>query len=613
VNRLVRACLCVALCALALAAPAGAHLSGFPFYNDANVEGRTPPRGNGFEGPCGLAVDSQGDFYVGDYHHDQVSVFHSSREGLARLSTGGPCGLAIGGTGSGTTGDGDLYVNRYHGTVARYVPSAFPLVSMLPYGPGAAIDPGPATGVAVDPLTGNVYVDRRTYVAVYEPSGAPVEAGGEPLRIGAGSLADGYGVAVSVNAATAGYVYVPDAASGTVRVYDPASDPAVPVEEIDAHEVPGGGFVSLRDSAVAVDRVSGRVYVADDLAPEYSELPPLAVYAFESGGEYAGHLPEEEPANPRLVDALPPGLAVGGGRVYVTSGNTAGASVVAYGTGELSKGPLPAAAGEGAAASAAATAPPPRDSAESPAAAAPSPPASASETVQRGGLRVALRGGLAPNRLPRRGRAPVSVSLGGRISEAGGGSPPQLRGLRIEFNRHGSLDTRGLPRCPPARIQPATTARALLACRDALVGRGSFSADVVLSGQAPYATGGTLLVFNGRAHGRPALLGQIYAAKPFATSFLIPFTIGHTRRGRWGTVLEARLPRALGSWGHITSIDLKLGRGYAYRGRRHSVLSAGCPAPAGFPGVLFPLARMSFSFVGGPRLSSTLTRSCRVR
>jgi len=235
------------------------------------------------------------------------------------------------------------------------------------------------------------------------------------------------------------------------------------------------------------------------------------------------------------------------------------------------------------------------------------------EVVQKGELRVTITGKLAPRLLPRTGAAPIAVFVGGRISTTDDSDPPQLKGLQIEFNRHGRLDDRGLPVCRPRQIQPASSSRALAACRGSLVGEGSFRANIVLSGQAPYPTRGRLLVFNGRRNGRPVLLGHIYSAKPFASSFIITFAVHHLAHGTFGTALTASLPRALGSWGYVTAISLKLSRRYTYRGTRRSYVSAGCPAPKGFPGGVFPLARASFSFAGGSRLTSTLTRSCSVR
>lgn len=235
------------------------------------------------------------------------------------------------------------------------------------------------------------------------------------------------------------------------------------------------------------------------------------------------------------------------------------------------------------------------------------------EVTQTGALRVAVSGEFSPRRLPRTGLAPIEVSVGGRFTTTDGSLAPQLKSMRIEFNRHGRLDTTGLPECRIGQIQPASTARALKACRPSLVGKGSFSVDVVLGGQEPYPTTGRLLVFNGRYRGRPALLGQIYSAHPFANSFVIPFVLHEIRGGTYGTALASTLPKALTSWGHVTGLDMRLARRYSYRGHPHSFISAGCPAPKGFPGALFSLARTSFGFAGGTKLSVSLTRSCTVR
>lgn len=237
----------------------------------------------------------------------------------------------------------------------------------------------------------------------------------------------------------------------------------------------------------------------------------------------------------------------------------------------------------------------------------------AGAVTQKDGVRVAVQGKLTPQALPRHGTAPVAVSVAGRISTPSGDLPPQLKRLAIEINRHGRIDTRGLPVCPRASIQPATTARALAACRSALVGEGTFSAAVVLKGQNPYPSRGKLLIFNGRERGRPVLYGQIYSAQPFTNSFVITFAVKPIRRGTYGTALIASLPESLGSWGYVTGISLKLSRRYSYRSQRHSYLSAGCPAPEGTSRVGFSLARTSFAFSGGRKLSSVLLRSCRVR
>jgi hypothetical protein len=235
------------------------------------------------------------------------------------------------------------------------------------------------------------------------------------------------------------------------------------------------------------------------------------------------------------------------------------------------------------------------------------------EIVQSGNLQVAVEGKLRPSSLPRKGLAPVRVSVASKISTTDGTQPPRLRQLRVEINRHGQLETTGLPICSRRRIQTATSGRALSACRDALVGQGSFEADVSLATQEPYAAKARLLVFNSRSKGKPVLLGHIYSARPFTTSFLIVFKISEQRHGTYGTTLNAILPRTLGSWGVVTGIRMNLSRRYGASGQRRSFLSAACPAPEGVNEVVFPLARTSFRFDGGGRVSSTVQRSCRAR
>jgi hypothetical protein len=235
------------------------------------------------------------------------------------------------------------------------------------------------------------------------------------------------------------------------------------------------------------------------------------------------------------------------------------------------------------------------------------------EIIQQGNLRVTVSGALSPRRLPRSGVAPIAVSVGGEISTTDKSPLPKLQTLAIELNRNGRIDSAGLPICSYDSIQPASSQRALRACRSSLVGQGTFSAEISLTGQEPYPATGKLLLFNAVRHGRPVLFGQIYAPHPFATSFVIVFAIKNLAKGTYGTELSARLPASLASWGNLTGIQMTLSRRYSYRDKSHSYLSAGCPAPKGFPGASFSFARTSFGFAGGQVLSSTLTRTCKAK
>jgi hypothetical protein len=232
------------------------------------------------------------------------------------------------------------------------------------------------------------------------------------------------------------------------------------------------------------------------------------------------------------------------------------------------------------------------------------------ETIQKGPLRIAFDGQITPSRLPRAGMAPVKVAVGTKISATKGKPLPQLRKISIAINRHGRLDSTGLPVCEVDDIQPATTEKALEACRGSLVGEGHFSAEVALSKQASFPSAGKLYAFNGTYKGRPAILAHVYGTQPVPTSFTLPFAISQAK-GIFATTLTATFPATGNNF--VTAIDLTLNRSFTYKGKQRSYASAGCPAPKGFPGATFPFAKASYAFAGGRKLSSTLTRSCKAR
>jgi hypothetical protein len=234
------------------------------------------------------------------------------------------------------------------------------------------------------------------------------------------------------------------------------------------------------------------------------------------------------------------------------------------------------------------------------------------ELSQKGERRISFDGGFTPRSLPRDRPAPVTVSIEGSIGTTDGTHPPALRRLEIALNRNGRLSTRGLPACTSPLLQSTSTEAALERCRPALVGSGSFKADLA-STQAVIPVRGRILAFNGRRKGRPALILHLYGTVPVPATFVLALAISHRAEGQFGTILSGRVPVLAGGLVSITDIELEIGREYTYRGRRIGFVSASCAAPAGFPGAVFTFARGSFQFADGRQLDTTLTRSCRVR
>jgi hypothetical protein len=232
------------------------------------------------------------------------------------------------------------------------------------------------------------------------------------------------------------------------------------------------------------------------------------------------------------------------------------------------------------------------------------------EVVQHGRIRALFEGKLTPTTLPRHGSSPVTVRVGAKIAPIGDSTLPQLRQIRIAINRNGHFESKGLPICPLRAIQPATTADALAACRGSLVGEGQFAANVDFADQAPFPSAGKVYAFNSTLNGRPAILAHVFGTRPVPTSFTLSFELISTK-GTFGTVLQASLPEVTGQSSYITGLQLTLGRNFSVNGRERSYLSAGCPAPKGFPGASFPFAKAGLDFVDGKSIGSTLTRNCR--
>jgi Divergent InlB B-repeat domain len=302
--RLPRLSLGAPLVALALMLSPGSALgaANHPFLSAINP--------GAYEDACGVAL--HGGLYVSDYYRDTI-VTPSGK--ISNVNPGdGPCKLAF-------DSGGNLYVNNWHRNVVEYTE---------PFNTPTVIDSDNPTGLTVDTATGNLYVAHRTYVAEYSSTGTLISD-----EIGLGSLQEGYGVAVSDFPATAGYLYVPDAATHTVKIYDPATELENPIEVWNGSVTPQGGFKYLVDSEVTVDNSAtspsyGHVFVLDAIGHGLSEHPEGAFDEFNAAGDYRGQIAG-------FTDAEPSGIAIdtavgpSNGNLYISSGNSEGAAVFEYG------------------------------------------------------------------------------------------------------------------------------------------------------------------------------------------------------------------------------------------------------------------------------------------
>ena len=234
------------------------------------------------------------------------------------------------------------------------------------------------------------------------------------------------------------------------------------------------------------------------------------------------------------------------------------------------------------------------------------------ELTSKGNLFVTFNGGILPNALPRDERAPITVWIAGKVRTLKGDDPPSLRSITIALNRNGHLETHGLPRCSRGELEAASRQQALSACRDALVGSGTYRARSTFPEQARSPTYGRILAFNSTEKGHSTILAHVYGEDPAPTTNVIVFHIRRTK-GKYRTVLKGISPPGLTRWGYLKRISLRLHRNYTYRGQRRTYLSAPCQAPRDLREASFPFAFTEMVFEDGRELSATLTRTCRVR
>jgi hypothetical protein len=227
--------------------------------------------------------------------------------------------------------------------------------------------------------------------------------------------------------------------------------------------------------------------------------------------------------------------------------------------------------------------------------------------LQAGNLLVIGEGGFTPSALPRNVDAPITIFGKGRLDTVDGSLPPILKTIEFEFDKHGSVDTTGLPACTSAKLQSTTVPQARKLCPGAIVGEGFGHAIVKFPEQPPIPVSSPITIFNGpREGGDPTVFAHFYTTVPVAVAFVVPIRIETIHNGRYGYRVNARVPKIAGGAGIPISGSIRIGRKWTYRGVKHSYVNARCP-----DGRL--QATGQFSFSDGTVLQGSFLNPCQVR
>ncbi|HEY5815484.1 MAG TPA: hypothetical protein VIS95_03990 [Solirubrobacterales bacterium] len=227
-------------------------------------------------------------------------------------------------------------------------------------------------------------------------------------------------------------------------------------------------------------------------------------------------------------------------------------------------------------------------------------------TLRIGNIVISGDGGFTPTTLPKRENAPIKLYGHARFSTTDGTRPSPLRRLVLEFDKHGAVETRGLPKCTQQKLVATTTAGARRNCRGSIVGTGFGTALVELPEQRGIEASSALTLFNGPlVHGNPSVLGHAHLDYPAPTTYIVLIEIEKINNGRYGFRTVAEFPKIANDYGSPLYGRLKIGKEWKYKGKTLSYANAHCA-----DGRL--QAEAEFTFKDGSFVSGTIFKPCKV-
>lgn len=203
--------------------------------------------------------------------------------------------------------------------------------------------------------------------------------------------------------------------------------------------------------------------------------------------------------------------------------------------------------------------------------------AGATALVETHEVRIKVNAAFQPRDLPVKQFAPVKFSGSLEVSKPGGGQPPALEQIVLDFDRDGRLDVGGLPTCAPESIAEASVEEARSICKNAIVGTGKVEALVALpvSGNL-VSTSSPLTLFNGpRQGGKPTVIVHARTTVPATQTYAFTVPI-EKRPGEFRYRATIDIPPLAGGLGALTKISATIGRRYEAGGKERSYVSARC-------------------------------------
>ncbi len=180
-------------------------------------------------------------------------------------------------------------------------------------------------------------------------------------------------------------------------------------------------------------------------------------------------------------------------------------------------------------------------------------------TVKVGTLEVTADGGFKPTAISKTKQTPIELEAAGEVKESDGTHPPAVRELSIEGDKNAEIHVKGIPTCTSGQLQATDDAAAEKACKSAIIGEGTTTAQVQFEEQKPIPVTAKLLLFNGgEKGGKITWYAHAYFTSPISGAIVTTVTITKHPHGRFGTLAVAKVPQITGGAGSIISFNLKI-------------------------------------------------------
>lgn len=196
-------------------------------------------------------------------------------------------------------------------------------------------------------------------------------------------------------------------------------------------------------------------------------------------------------------------------------------------------------------------------------------------TVKAGNLVLVFGGSTSPKALSKTTFTPVTTNIEGKISTTDGTHPSALREAVVDIDKDVQINVKGLPVCKPGQLEAQDTAAARKVCGATTIGTGVAHAEIAFPEQNPIKVTSPITVFNGgESGGKVHLLIHTFITVPVPAAIVTQVTI--QRKGT-GIHSIAKIPAIAGGSGSAIDFKFKVGRTYAYKGKKVGYGMARCP------------------------------------